>query len=170
MDNKEKLGKFDQLYRQIEGETYNGEPVYAAAVFNADVQEETELSTQCLVASGSYNYSVTTEWLTKPSGYRGVYLVWDLFSHPASGTFLITLDIKNPCDSNSSAFAQMPYIYASGTADTSRRYLIYPTATDTDSLLTHITQLPIPKEWRLRANVAGGSGTWGYNLGLQYVE
>jgi hypothetical protein len=37
-------------------------------------------------------------------------------------------------------------------------------------LLTHLTALPLPHEWRCRVNTGGGSGTWAYSLGVQYIN
>ena len=50
------------------------------------------------------------------------------------------------------------------------KYLVYPGAVDTDSLLTHVTQLPLPHEWRCRVNTGEGSGTWAFSLGVQYID
>jgi len=170
MAHEERLGKFDQLYKRIEGETVDSQPAFAAACFLVDVAESQSLSSYCLITSGSYNYSVQTAQQDKPSGYKGAYFILDIYSVPASGTLLFSLDVRNPCDGEFSAFAQGSYIYGSGSAAGVRKYLVYTPATDTDSLLTHVTQLPIPPQWRARVNTAGGSGFWGYSLGVQYLE
>jgi hypothetical protein len=170
MANEEKLGWFDLLIKRIEGETVNNEPAFALATFNAgDVADNA--GAFCLVASGSYNYSIQTDKQITPQWAKGAYFILDIGGFPASGSLVWTLDVPNPCNNEYSAFAQGSYLQASGMAAAlAYRYLVYPGAVDTDSLLTHLTQLPLPHEWRCRVNTGGGSGTWAFSVGVQYID
>jgi hypothetical protein len=170
MAHEKKLGKFDQLYKRIEGETVDSQPAFAGAMFLVDATTDPEAASYCLVTSGSYNYSVQSDRQTTPAGYKGAAFLLDILALPASGTLTMFIDIRNPCDGEYSAWMQATTIPATGSVATIRKYLLYPAAVDTDSLLTHITQLPVPKEWRARLNVAGGSGSWSYMLGVQYLD
>lgn len=170
MGNEEKFGQYDVHLKRIEGETVDGQPAFAMATYQADVEGSQELSVFCLIGSGSYNYAISTAMQTKPKGYVGAYFMLDVYAFPASGTLQFFVDIRNPCDGEFSAIMQADAIPGSGTTAGVRKYLLYPDAVDTDSLLTHLTQLPCPQQWRTRVLTGGGSGTWSYSLGVQYVE
>ena len=166
MAKEKRLGEFDRLYRRVEGEMLNGEPAFAAAVFVA----ATDNGAFCLIASGSYNYAISTDMQTTPASYKGAYFILDIGGLPASGTLGWYLDVRNPCNGEFSALAQGAVIPATGSVATPRKYLVYPGAVDTDSLLTAVKQVPLPYEWRCRVLTGGGSGTWAYSLGVQYAD
>ena len=169
MDNEKRLGKFSVLLKKIVGESFEGKDVYAYATYNAAGVEDAG-GAYCLITSGSYNYSIQTDKQVTPQWAKGAYFILDIGGVPASGSLVWTLDVCNPCNGEYTAFAQGSYIQASGSIAVARKYLVYPGAVDTDSLLTHVTQLPLPHEWRCRVNTNGGSGTWAYSLGVQYSD
>jgi len=165
---KERLGKFDQHYMEIEGQTVDGFPAYAAATYNVG-NLSPESRVDCLIASGSYNYAIQTG-MQESNGAKGLYLICDIYAKPASGTFQLFVDARNPCDGEYFAVFQTGIIPATGTVVGVRSWIMYPGAVDTGSLLTGVNQLPIPVQWRLRNNVGGGSGSWTYSAGIQYLD
>lgn len=169
MANEELLLWGCLLAKRIKGEAVDGYPAYAIGTYSAGVEDTG--GSFCLIASGSRNYAVQTDKQTTPQWAKGAYFILDIGGFPASGSLVWTLDVPNPCNGEFSAFAQGSYLQASGmAAAVPYKYLVYPGATDTDSLLTHLTALPLPHEWRCRVNTGGGSGTWAYSLGVQYIN
>lgn len=168
MDDKKRLCSFQLLAREIEGETFDSNKVFALATYPANVDDMG--GAFCLIASGSYNYANQTAKQVTPHWAKGAYFILDVGGHPASGTLQWFLDVRNPCNGEYSAIAQGTALAGTGTTDTPKKYLVYPDAVDTNSLLTAITQLPMPHEWRSRVITSGGSGTWAYSLGVQYVD
>jgi hypothetical protein len=169
MANEEFLLWGGILAKRIEGETVDGYPAFALGTYNADVEDTG--GSFCLIASGSRNYAVQTDKQITPQWAKGAYFILDIGGVPASGSLVWTLDVPNPCNGEFSAFAQGAYLRASGTSVAKAyKYLVYPGAVDTDSLLTHVNQLPLPHEWRCRVNTGEGSGTWAFSLGVQYID
>ena len=97
--------------------------------------------------------------------YRGVYIILDVNSVPGQENIELFVDILNPSTAQYTCIAQMGTVSDTGVY----KYLLYHQATDTDSELTHITQLPIPRRWRIRMSHSG-SGDWIYSVGIQYVS
>jgi hypothetical protein len=166
MAHEEKFCENDILLERIEGKTKDKEPAYAKTF----IQGQCDSDSVCLLVSGSYNYARTSDVQYTPQWAKGAYFILDVGGHPASGTLQWFLDIMNPCNGEFSAIAQGTSIPGSGTTNTPFKYLIYPGAVDTGSLLTSVTQLPLPYQWRCRVLTGEGSGTWSYSLGVQYVD
>jgi hypothetical protein len=163
---RERLGKFDQHYREIDGETVDGQNAYAAAVYVAGAANSSSMAV-CLVASGSYSIDYTSALQTNP-GKEGLYLLWDVHVIPSSGTIQAFIDIYDPCWDDYYAIWQSGANYATGTTATMRKYLIHPGAIDDQSQMTLVDRIPMPYQWRLRINVEGAL-TWNYSLAYQYV-
>lgn len=173
MANEKKLGKHDVLIKRIEGETVDGQPTFAMAIFDAGANVASAEPSSTLVTLRSVtgsNVSFQSDAQYTPAGYVGVYLILDIVGLPASGTIALFVDLFNPSNNEYSAVYQTSYIPATGTVASTRTWLVRPDVVDDAGLLTGVGRIPIPSQWRLRCLHGGGSGTWGYNLGYQYVS
>jgi len=163
----QKLGKFDQLFIRT-GEAVDGVNSYAPLVYTSPfVPEDAAPTAYCLIASGSYTGYQATSKQTNP-GYKGMYVICDVYSLGVTGSLQLFVDIRNPCDGGYSAIFQTGNLSFTGTA-TAKKWLMYPGAVDTGSLLNSVNQLPVPYEWRMRASITEGSGTFVYSVGIQYA-
>ncbi len=116
------------------------------------------------VTTGSYQ----SDAIINEGNWRGAYFTVDIISSPASGTLQFFVDKYDLASDNFAAIMQ------AGAEPTglhvSRDYLMYPGAVDTDTLLDHLTQLPLPRAYRLRILSSDPNGAWGYSVGVTYLD
>jgi hypothetical protein len=156
------------LAKRIEGETVDGAPAFALAVTSDNSPAAPDQLSVCLIASGGYSTSQVTD-LQETPGACGMYIFWDIYSAPSSGTALLTISARYPCDGDYGGVWQSSYMYATGSPTGMKKYLMYPGAVDTASMLTSVCQLPVPQEWRAQVTLVS-STNWGFSLGIQYVD
>jgi len=96
--------------------------------------------------------------------YRGVLIAWNITTAPGVQTVQLFVDALNPATAQYFAIAQGGALTTIG----QRTYMVYPGAIDTNTELTAVTQLPLPRRWRIRITHSG-TGDWVYSLGIQYL-
>ena len=167
--NEYRGGKFDVLFKRIEGETVpGGAPAFAMATYEAiGASSQPEQLTGIMITSGTYSASQTSAQYENPLA-TGLYLMLYIYALPSSGTLQLFLDVYNPADADYSCFWQGGEITATGSATGTRKYLIYPGAVDDQAQFTLVDRIPMPMVYRLRANI-GGALDWTYCVGYQYV-
>lgn len=169
MANEEKLGQYDVHLKRIEGETVDGQPAFSMAVHEVSVAPSASQVSGIALVTGTMNYARYSEEVDTPAGYSGLLLFWDIFTLPASGSISIFVDAKSPIEGDYYAYYQSSYLPATGSVAVMRQILLYSDATDTSSLLWDLEQKPVPMQWRIRTAVTGGSGSWGYGVGYQFI-
>lgn len=170
MANEEKLGQYDVHLKRIEGETVDGMPAFAMAMYQAGVAPAANMYSGIGISTGTFNYARQSDEIDTPFGFTGLLIFFDLFALPASGSVAVFVDAKSPIDGQFSAYYQSAYIPATGSVAAMRKFLLYPGAVDDSSNLNGVDRKPVPSQWRLRTAVTGGSGSWGYGLGYQFLD
>lgn len=169
MANEEKLGQYDVHLKRIEGETVDAQPAFAMAVYQASVAPGEDSTSGVGLVTGTTNYAMQSGEIDTPAGYSGLLLFWDVFTLPASGSISLFVDAKSPIAGDYYAYYQSSYLPATGSVAVMREILLYAGATDDSSLLWDLERKPVPMQWRIRTAVTGGSGSWGYGVGYQFI-
>jgi len=120
-----------------------------------------------VLVSQTVTTTVTSSQMTTPYAAKGGYLLWDLLAVPGSSpTITLYVDAYDSIQGDYSCIYQTD----GQTSTTKKEILVYPGATDTDSQLLEVCELPLPDRWRIRVIPTTPGGTsWMYSVAVSYV-
>jgi len=153
----------DEMMREVPEERFDNDTRYLMTVggYNEDgvIYSTGTVRTTSVTSPNQENYSAV-----------GMYLFWELFAQPVTGTITLFVDARNPTTLDYTAIWQSATLSATGTITAHRKYLIYPGAVDDGSQLTGVDRIPMPRNWRVRVNLSYPGLNWNYSVGYAYVD
>jgi len=120
-----------------------------------------------ILTSNGVTTTQTSSALTRPWEAKGAYVLWDIDNVPGSNpTITLYVDVYDVAGSDYTAIYQTD----AQTTATMKKVLMYPGATDTDSQLLEVCELPLGHQWRVRVIPTTPGGAFTYTVACSYIQ